>query len=69
MWSRMDLGFGVEGLHNENNVRAAIEAGQPVEIHIFERCLSGQYRGWLRKGTDLQNFFTSGINVSGDKYT
>ena len=50
MWSRMDLGFGVEGLHNENNVRTAIEAGQPVEIHIFERCLSGQYRGWLRKG-------------------
>ena len=50
MGSRMDLGFGVEGLHNDNNVRTAIEAGQPVEIHIFERSLSGQYRGWLRKG-------------------
>jgi hypothetical protein len=51
MWSRMDLGYGVEGLRNETNVRTAMEAGQPLEIHIFERCQSGQYHGWLRKGT------------------
>lgn len=46
----MDLGYGVEGLRNETNVRTAMESGQPVEIHIFERCQSGRYRGWLRKG-------------------
>lgn len=64
----MDLGFGVEGLHNENNVRTAIEAGQPVEIHIFERCLSGQYRGWLRKGNS-KLYLEQQTNCSGDKYT
>ena len=61
MWSRMDLGYGIEGLRNETNVRTAIEADQPIVIHISERCQSGRYHGWLRKGTIL--FVWMGLSV------
>jgi hypothetical protein len=50
MWSRVDCGFGVEGLHNENSVKSTILTGKPIEIQIFERSLAGQYKGCLRKG-------------------
>jgi hypothetical protein len=53
MWSRTDQGYGVEGLHNEDTAKSTIQSGKPMEIQIFERCLSGQYKGYLRKGNHL----------------
>jgi hypothetical protein len=50
LWSRLDQGFGVEGLQNEESTRAQLTAGQPVHLEIYERAVQGEYAGWLRKG-------------------
>lgn len=50
LWSRFDLGFGVEGLQNENSTRTQMTAGQPIHFEVYERALHGEWAGWLRKG-------------------
>lgn len=50
MWSRLDQGFGVEALHKMDSTRAEITEGKPIRIEIVERCLEGEYKGYLRTG-------------------
>jgi hypothetical protein len=50
IWSRIDLGFGFEGLYNEDPNRAIADANKPVHFEISERALSGPNRGYLRTG-------------------
>jgi len=51
MWSRVDQGYGVEAMDKEESFRTMMLTGKPVLIEIFERCLDGVFKGWLRKGS------------------
>jgi hypothetical protein len=33
-----------------DSVRTALPAGRPIRIEIVERCLDGEFKGWLRTG-------------------
>ena len=50
IWSRIDQGFGVEGLHNLESCRTLLSTGQPIHLEIVERALEGPYKGQLRTG-------------------
>ena len=50
IWSRIDQGFGVEGLHNLDSCRTLLATGQPIHLEIVERALDGPYKGQLRTG-------------------
>lgn len=50
IWSRIDFGFGFEGLYNEDPNRAMMDRDKPIRLEISERALSDPNKGQLRTG-------------------